>query len=114
MSNNGNNGTEIEISFTSHFNFNFRVNNGLYSINALRQRPFSSIGSLQNTSSLMIDDAWDVPNNRCTLLNCLPPTPSIVKIESTSTKLGVACRGNMKLSPYSRITFCVVKGKTKI
>ncbi len=70
----------------------FRANNGLYSINALRQRAFSSLGSLQK-SSLEIIEGWEKPENRCTLIRCLPPPATLVKIDTTQKTLGVACKG---------------------
>jgi hypothetical protein len=54
-------------SLTVPINPCFRVNVGLYSINSLRQRPFTSLGSYLNNSLTVIND-WDQPNNRCTQL----------------------------------------------
>lgn len=77
-----------------HLNYQcfIRVNNGLYSINAYRNRSFSSLGTFQN-KSLNVSNGWDVPSNRCTVLNCLPPIPTLTKITTSETKLGVACKG---------------------
>ena len=70
----------------------FSTHNGLFSINALRQRPFLSNGALID-APYDITDGWDKPDLRCTTIGCSPPTPKLIPMQSTDSGVGVVCAG---------------------
>ena len=70
----------------------FRLNVGWYSINAFRERPFTSIGSLLNTN-VNITNQIGNPTLRCTALNFERLNSTFVQMNTTETGVGVVCLG---------------------
>ena len=82
----------VQTFFIQCINY-FRYQNGLYSINALRQRPFLSNGA--HVKGLYdVSDGWTKPDFRCTFLNCTPPIGKTVQTSTSQNGLGVVCAGN--------------------
>ena len=70
----------------------FRLNVGWYSINAFRERPFTSIGSLLNTN-VNITNQMANPTLRCTALNFERLNSTFVQMNTTENGVGVVCLG---------------------
>jgi hypothetical protein len=72
--------------------FPSRIHNGLYSINALRQRPFLSNGG-HLAVPVEVVDGWEKPELRCTTFVCKTPTHTVEPMATTEKELGIACLG---------------------
>ena len=73
--------------------FYFRLNAGLYSINAFRQRPFTSVGTRSLIEPSGIQSALSFPTYRCTFLNISNIGSTVAETTDVSPGVGVVCAG---------------------
>ena len=81
----------------------YSVNIGLYSINALRQRPFLSTGKYLNNYVNMVSNisgAWPNASSRCTTLHCdIVQSQTVEKVSGSG--VGVICLGKyLRIKSY--------------
>ena len=73
--------------------FDFRLNAGLYSINAFRQRPFTSVGTRSLLEPSGIQSALNFSTYRCTFLNITNIGSTVSETTDVSPGVGVVCAG---------------------